>query len=300
MLSERQRSRLKSFDQKASEIKAYRWIRRAVAYLGGREPVVLLILFLVVAATWGFVQLADEVLEGDTEAFDKWAVRAMRKADSPAEPIGPAWVQELGRDATALGGMAWLVFFTLVVAGYLWLDRKVRLMVFLLAATTSGMLLSLMLKQVFSRPRPDIVPHLSHVHTASFPSGHSMLSAVVYLTLGALLATALPRPRLKIYVLAIALFLSFVVGVSRVYMGVHYPTDVLAGWTAGLAWALACWGLAHWLQQRGKVEPEDPVEPKDPIEPADEVETKGRPRPENQPRRTPNADHTAEADHTPR
>lgn len=261
MISDRQRAQLKALDEQPSGLRVYRWLKRAVIYLGGREPVVLLALLLIIVAAWGFIALAGEVVEGETQELDLWAVRAMRKADNPAEPIGPRWVQEMGRDATALGGLGWLVFFTLVVSGYLWLDGKGRMALFVVVATGSGTLMSFLLKQAFSRPRPDIVPHLSHVHTASFPSGHSMMSAVVYLTLGALLATALPRARLKIYVLSIAVVLTCVVGVSRVYLGVHYPTDVLAGWTAGLIWALGCWLIAHWLQQRGKVEPEDAPPP---------------------------------------
>jgi len=237
-------------------LRPLRWLKRLATYLGGREPVVLVVLLLLAAAIWGFLALADAVMEGSTAEFDRWAVRSMRQADDPAEPLGPLWVQELGRDVTALGGLGWLIFFTLVVAGFLWLDGKWRMMLFVLAATGSGTWLSHLLKQLFSRPRPDVVPHLSHVQSPSFPSGHSMLSAVVYLTLGALLAASLSKVRLKIYVLSIAVFLTLMVGSSRVYLGVHYPTDVLAGWTAGLAWALACWCFAHWLQQRGRLEPE--------------------------------------------
>src|SRR5690606_18471236 len=145
----------------------------------------LVVLFLVIAAIWGFIELAGAVVEGNTEEFDRWAVRAMRKADDPSEPIGPRWVQEMGRDATALGGLGWLLFFTLVVAGFLWLDGRRRMMLFVIAAIGSGTWVSSMLKLLVNRPRPDIVPHLSHVQSPSFPSGHSMLSAVVYLTLGA-------------------------------------------------------------------------------------------------------------------
>ncbi len=232
-------------------------LRPLIHWLMEREPVVLVTVLLFIAATWAFIEIADEVIEGDTQAFDKWVVQAMRQSDDPSVPIGPAWLQEMGRDATALGGVGALMLFAAVVAGYLWMDRKRRMALFLLAATSSGLLVSLALKISFSRPRPDVVPHLSHVSTSSFPSGHSMLSAIVYLTLGSLLAASTTRRRLKLYVLTVALFLSALVGLSRVYLGVHYPTDVLAGWMAGIVWAILCWLTARWLQRRHQLERAD-------------------------------------------
>jgi undecaprenyl-diphosphatase len=181
-------------------------------------------------------------------------LRAMRRADDPSRPIGPRWLPEVGRDLTALGGVAVLSLTTVFVAGYLLIVRKYHAMWLVLAATLGGLLISTLLKHLIDRARPDLVPHLSHVYTSSFPSGHSMLSAVVYLTLGALLTRLASERRVKLYFLAAALLLTFLVGVSRVYMGVHYPTDVLAGWTAGLVWALLCWLVARYLQRRGAVE----------------------------------------------
>ena len=114
-------------------------------------------------------------------------------------------------------------------------------------------LASSILKAAFDRPRPN-VDHYSYVVTSSFPSGHSMMSAVVYLTLGSLLTRVLPARGVKIYLIVVALLLTLLVGLSRVYMGVHYPTDVLAGWTAGLVWAMLCWLAARYLQKRGTIE----------------------------------------------
>ena len=224
--------------------------RDLAAWFGGREPVVLLAGFIVVAAAWGFIEVADQVLEGDTHDFDKWAIAATRSPDNPSLPIGPEWLRELGRDATALGGVGWLTFFTLVAAGYLWLDNKPRLMILLGLSSLGGLVLTTSLKHFISRPRPEADFYLSHVYTSSFPSGHSMLSAVIYLTTGALLAAAASHVRLKIYVLSIAMLLTLIVGASRVYLGVHYPTDVLAGWMAGAAWAILCWLIARWLRHR--------------------------------------------------
>ena len=231
-------------------------LRPIFRWFGGLTPSVLVALVVVVGGTWLFIEIADEVVEGETGAFDEWLLRALRKPDNLAEPIGPAWLHEMGRDATALGSLGWLLFFTLVIAGFLWFEGKHWLALFLLVATSSGVAVSQTLKFLFDRPRPDVVPHLSHVMTSSFPSGHSLLSAVVYLTLGVLVAADVPRTSQKVYVLCVAVMVTLIVGASRVYLGVHYPTDVLAGWLAGLVWALVCWLIARWLQRRGKIERE--------------------------------------------
>ncbi|MGB7159016.1 MAG: phosphatase PAP2 family protein [Tepidisphaeraceae bacterium] len=232
-----------------------RAVQHAWAWVREHGNLVLLLSALIVAGgVWMFVEIADEVIEGDTQHFDDWAIRTLRRGDDPAMPIGPTWLHEVGRDMTALGGVAVLGGMTLAVAGYLLMIRKYHAMWLVLAATGGGLILSTVLKSVFDRERPQLVPHLSVVHTSSFPSGHSMLSAVVYLTLGVMLARLVPNRAAKVYFLGLALFLSFLVGISRVYMGVHYPTDVLAGWTAGLVWATLCYIVARQLQIRGKVE----------------------------------------------
>jgi undecaprenyl-diphosphatase len=215
----------------------------------------LVSVLIIVAGSFAFITLADEVADGDTHRFDRWMLRSMRTAADPAIPIGPPWLQEMARDATALGGYGCLIFFTLATAGYLWLDRKRHLSEFLLGSAISGYLISTLLKLFFQRPRPELVPHLSFVGTStSFPSGHSMNAAVIYLTLGVIVAVAVGRRRLKAYVISMALLITFVVGISRVYLGVHYPTDVLAGWMAGLIWALFCFLAAKSLQRLGQVE----------------------------------------------
>jgi undecaprenyl-diphosphatase len=160
----------------------------------------------------------------------------------------------MGRDFTALGGVGVLTFITIAALGSLLLSRRFRMALFTLVAVSGGMLLSTLLKLGFDRPRPDLVPHESIVYTASFPSGHSMMSAVTYLTLAALLNSVEPSRRLKAYLLIVAIAVTVLTGVSRVYLGVHWPTDVLAGWAAGAAWAALCWLVAHYMQRRGKVE----------------------------------------------
>jgi undecaprenyl-diphosphatase len=223
-----------------------------------RELAVLVALALVASAIWGFAELADEILEGETHAFDERILLALRNTADPSDPLGPGWLEELMRDVTALGSMGILAFITLAAAGFLALDRKAHAALFVLVAVGGGMLLGTLLKIGFDRPRPDLVPHETIVHTPSFPSSHAMLAAVVYLTLGALLARVQPRRLLKLYLLGLAILLTVAVGVSRVYLGVHWPTDVLAGWAIGAGWALLCWAAVLWLQREGRVEGDEP------------------------------------------
>jgi undecaprenyl-diphosphatase len=237
-----------------------RTFRSILAWLGNRGHVVLTAMLAVVAGTWGFVELLDEVKEGDTQQFDEWLITWLRAHE------GPAWLQEVGRDMTALGGVAVMVLVTLAVAGYLLLSRRYHAMWLVLIATGGGLVLSTVLKYFIDRDRPSLVEHRSVVYTSSFPSGHSMMSAVVYLTLGSLLARIMPGRVLKLYFLLLAMALTVLVGVSRVYLGVHWPTDVLAGWCGGLVWALLCWLVARKLQRKGAVERDD-----DPATSADDV-----------------------------
>jgi undecaprenyl-diphosphatase len=230
--------------------------RRLITWLGGVDLAVLVSVFAVLVGLWVFIAVALGVTAGSTLNFDVKLLRALRDPDDPNHSIGPRWLEEVGRDLTALGGMAGLSLLILAVSGYLLISRKWGALAFLLAATLGGLLLSTLLKDSFHRPRPDVVPWMSQAMTSSFPSGHSMNSAVVYLTLGSLLARFVGQRRLKLYFLSVALLLTVLVGISRVYVGVHYPTDVLAGWSAGIVWALACSLVARWLQQRGAVEKE--------------------------------------------
>ena len=208
-------------------------------------------LFMAGSLLIGFGLLAEQVLEGDTSAFDQAILLAFRSSADPASPIGPAWLQEMARDVTALGSFAFLGFITIAVAGYLLISRRPALVLLMAVAVVGGVVISTLLKLGFDRPRPDI-PHGVRVFTASFPSGHAMLSAVTFLTLGALVARAEADRRLKAYFVSMALFLTIIVGVSRVYLGVHYPSDVLAGWCVGSAWAILCWSVALWLEKRGR------------------------------------------------
>ena len=157
---------------------------------------------------------------------------------------------QAARDLTAFGGAVGLGIVTAVVSGYLALRRRFGLLGFVLASVLGGTALSLVLKEWFRRPRPQVVPHLTDIAMSSFPSGHSMLSSATYLTLAALLARVVPDWKTKIYFLVVASALTVLIGCSRVYLGAHYPTDVFAGWCVGSAWALVCCLAAHFISTR--------------------------------------------------
>ena len=201
-----------------------------------------------------FAKLVDEVVEGETHAFDQAVLLAFRNPGDLSDPIGPAWLQIMFRDITALGGPTVVTLIAVAVIGFLLIDGKRFAALLMLASVGGGAVLSSVLKLGIDRPRPDLVAHLVEVSTASFPSGHAMLSAVIYLTLGALLSRVEGPRRVKIYVLTVAVLLTFLIGLSRIYLGVHWPTDVLAGWCAGSAWAMLCWRVALALQRAGEVE----------------------------------------------
>ena len=214
----------------------------------------LLSLLALAVCGWAFLALADYVTEGETHEWDQAIMLALRDPGNTADPLGPGWLEEAARDVTALGGTAILLMVTLASIVYLLMAGKRAAAVLVFVTVDGGLLLSNLLKAFFDRPRPDLVAHAVRVYTASFPSGHAMLSAVVYLTLGALLASIVERQRIKVFFMGLAIVLTILIGSSRVYLGVHWPSDVLAGWCVGAAWAALCWFIALNLQRDGQVE----------------------------------------------
>ena len=207
----------------------------------------------VLLSLFGFI--AHEVGTGEPTALDRRVTLALRSSVDPSRPIGPAWVQEAARDVTSLGSIIVIVITTVAVAGYLYLSHRPGIAWLMLLAVGGGIALNNLLKLVFARQRPSVVTSSARVFTTSFPSGHATLSAIAYLTIGALLSRASPSAAVSLYLMALAVFLTTIIGCSRIYLGVHYPTDVLAGWCIGAAWALFCWMLMAWLQNQGQVEP---------------------------------------------
>lgn len=221
------------------------WLDRARKEIGG-----LAVLLVLALAGYGFLGIADEMMEGETGAFDRLILFALRQTGDPTQPIGPHWLQLAAADITALGSVSDLGLIVLFAAGVFLCLKRWREALTLLLASGGGLVLSQSLKLVYGRERPPLGLHAVEVVNASFPSGHAMLSAAIYLTLGALVARFSDKRRIKVFVMSAAVVLTLLVGVSRIYLGVHWPTDVLAGWCVGAAWAAAWWLLAYVWERR--------------------------------------------------
>ncbi|MCM2293736.1 phosphatase PAP2 family protein [Allorhizobium sp. BGMRC 0089] len=227
------------------------------------EPRLLLALTVLGGLLLAFAKISEDVVEEESHAFDRAILLALRLKDDPSMMIGPHWLALAMRDITSLGGFTLISLITLLSVLYLTAARQYRNAAIVTLAITFGALAERGLKLLFSRPRPEIVPHLVEVQTMSFPSGHAMMSAITYLTLGAMLARAQPTRRLRVFVILSGLLLTLLSGTSRVFLGVHYPTDILAGWTVGGAWALMVWMIADWLnrQDRGETKNQSRSDP---------------------------------------
>lgn len=227
-----------------------------LASVSRMEWMTLVTLGVAAGALFAFYKIADEVLEGESGGLDRAVLLALRDPANLSDPLGPPWFEEMMRDFTALGSTGVLTLITVAVLAFLLLTHKRHAALLVAVSVAGGTLLSQVLKWGFDRPRPDLVPHGMAVYSQSFPSGHAMLSAVVYLTLGALLARTQARIRVKVFLVGVAAVVTVIVGISRIYLGVHWPTDVLGGWMLGAAWACLCWLVMLWLQRKGDVESE--------------------------------------------
>lgn len=217
------------------------------------ESRALILVIGLSGALWGFFNLASEVGEGDTADLDRGILLALRNPADLSDPIGSRSFEEAMRDVTALGGFT-VVSLVTVVAVLAFLMHGRRRHALVLAGTVLlANLSSDLAKSVYGRARPDLVPHGSYVYSASFPSGHSTMSAATYLTLAVLIASLEPNRATKAMVFALAFILMVAIGFSRVYLGVHWPSDVLAGWCLGAAWALAAWTALRRLNRKPMV-----------------------------------------------
>ena len=205
------------------------------------EKRLLVPFFSVSALLLGFAVIANEAMNGSALAFDRYVMLVFRSSsDNFSHPVGPAWVQEMARDVTSLGSFSVLGILVAVVGGYLVMNRRWEAVIFAASSIFGGVLISSLLKFGFARPRPDLFEPAARVFTASFPSDHAAISAVTYMTLASLLKRTLGSPATPNYFMTVAIALTILIGATRVYLGVHFPTDVLAGWCIGIAWAVTC------------------------------------------------------------
>lgn len=225
-------------------------LKNFITNYSSREIKILINLFILVTALLVFIYVAKEVASGDTQKIDKLVLEYLRDNAEMKLPIGPTWFTAAMTDITALGGATIILMITAAVSLYLMIQKKYEYMWLILIATVGGALISFGLKELFARERPPLIFHLLTVKSMSFPSGHAMMSSVVYLTQGALLAKVQPNKNLRVCILLIVIFLVFLIGISRVYLGFHYPSDVLAGWSVGFAWASLCWLVVIYLQRK--------------------------------------------------
>lgn len=232
--------------------------RSGIRWVGGHDLRLIIVLAIAAGAAWGFAQVADGVSEGDSRDVDRTIVVALRDGADLTDPLGPPWFEEAARDLTALGSVSVLMLASLAVIGYVLLSRAYSNAIVIAVAVVGAQLASSLLKIGFGRERPDLVPHLTDVYTPSFPSGHAMVSTAVYLTFATQLASLHRSRVIRGYLIASALALVVVIGATRVYVGVHWPTDVLAGWAGGCAWALLVWAGTRLYSKHRPAAPETP------------------------------------------
>jgi undecaprenyl-diphosphatase len=234
-----------------------RWIEARARWLRAPELSFVVVLVAVGVLITGFLVLGSEVAEGDTTSFDHAILLALRHA--PDDPIGSRHLEAGVMHLSALGSIAVATLVTAIAVGFLALAGKRRYALLVAAAALGALLWMSLLKHLYGRERPTVVTHIDPPGSLSFPSGHSMIAAALYLTLAVLVARTVTVRRLRIYVVAVGATLALLVGASRVYLGVHYPTDVIGGWTVGMAWALICGLVARWLGRHGQVEGPGPA-----------------------------------------
>ncbi|WGM45406.1 hypothetical protein KOAAANKH_00268 [Brevundimonas sp. NIBR10] len=225
--------------------RAYRLARTEFAVLGA--------LLIIAFGIMTFIEVADDMTEADGQAFDQMVLSALRPfADDPGRPWGPWWLKEAAADLTSLGGISVLTLFAAIVIVFLISQRKRLSALLLVLGLIGGVALSEGLKAVFARARPPAIYQATETINASFPSGHALLSAVFYLSLGVMLTRAFPEKHFKAYVLGVAILIALLVGLTRIYLGAHWASDVFAGWSVGAAWAMALWLVSYAIERRQK------------------------------------------------
>ncbi|WP_447727970.1 phosphatase PAP2 family protein [Sphingomonas koreensis] len=212
--------------------------------------------FIAMAALAGAVLvlaiLGRTVARGDRFALDSAIMLALRQEGSSAIPVGPHWLKQTMVDVTALGGETVLTLAVALTIGFLAASRHLFAAALVFAGTVTGSVAVAVSKNLVGRERPALVDHLVEVGSASFPSGHAANSAIIYLTIALISIQVIPHRAARWFLFGATALLVTAIGISRVYLGVHWPSDVLAGWSFGLLWALAWWAAGSWLRLAGR------------------------------------------------
>lgn len=211
---------------------------------------VILTVFFVAFALYLFIEFSSEMAEGELTAIDNFILASLRDPHDQSKILGPTWLLWFMQEISHLGGVYAMSTVTVISSLFFAFRKRFRTLMFFLISISSGTLAMLLLKHFFNRPRPSVVPHLAEFTLGSYPSGHSMVSAIVYLTLGVLLARATKSLKMRFVYLGTAGLLTFLIGISRCFLGVHYPSDVLAGWCAGVLWAALSYLLARFVLRK--------------------------------------------------
>lgn len=214
------------------------------------ESRILAALFMSAGAFAIFLKIVDEIFFEGEKVLDQGILLAFRNHDDPTQTWGPQWLADFASDITALGSFGVLTLVTIATTVFLLVARKLRTAGHVAFAVLGGTVMVNFLKILFDRARPEITEAATNLYTMSFPSGHATLAAVTYLTIAAVVTRDLHQLYEKVYVIALAAILSISIGISRIYLGVHWPSDVMAGWALGAAWALLCWAFSEHLRIR--------------------------------------------------
>lgn len=209
-------------------------------------PIWLILILCLLA----FAELVRELQVGQAEHVDAFLVGTLNRMPGFAPDLTTPWVREFFRDLTSLGGEIFLVLFVLAVAIYWGLRTNFWAALHIVWPFAIGFLIMVGLKGLFERERPAFDDETIHVSLASFPSGHAMMSMIAFLWLAVLVGRLDPTRRGRAFLIGIALLVTFLVGLSRVYFQVHHPTDVMAGWAAGAAWVAFCCLIDRWWTRR--------------------------------------------------
>jgi undecaprenyl-diphosphatase len=223
-------------------------------------------LVLAGASAFAFaILLVDKIAGGRSIKLDTTLLLALRQPGHLDVPIGPSWLEQSAIDLSALGGFTLQWLLGGAALGFLIYIQKRAEAAWLGGSIVGASILNAVFKLYLNRPRPELVTHLAKVSNASFPSGHAMISAAIYLTVGAMLAETQTRVSAKAYLMGLAGLLTLLIGVSRIYLGVHWPSDVMAGWCFGSVWALIVFAANRAIRRRvasRKIFSPGPIEPK--------------------------------------